>query len=150
MNEYLGSLLIVGEESEFQTNTNISIACNKNTLDLYDPYLIFSLDRQTKTSISLLNIKSSNDSSEKIDSPLTWWKSSNEVNRNIEIQYENDSSIADGLLKHISSNKVGLLCVGKGKPKNFMQRLFPIHSSTISEIVNKVNIPILVLGTDSN
>ena len=150
INEYTGSLLIVDEETEFKSDTKISIGCNTNTLDRYDPSLLFSLDRQTKASISLLNIKNSNDSLEKIDIPITWRKSSNEIDQNVKVEHENDSSIADGLLKHIFTNKISLLCVGKGKPKNFMQRLIPSHSSTISEIVTKVHIPILMLGANSN
>tara|TARA_B100000809_G_scaffold210866_1_gene214331 strand:+ start:202 stop:1053 length:852 start_codon:yes stop_codon:yes gene_type:complete len=148
MNEYLGSLLIIDKESEFQTDTNISIACNENTLNQNDSYLISSLDRQTKTSISFLNIKSSKDKSEKISVPQTWWKSNNEADRNIEIKYENDSTIASGLNKYISSNNINLLCIGKGKQRNFLQRLISRHSSTVLDIVNKVHIPILVMGAN--
>ena len=150
MNEYKGSLLIVGEESEFQIDTKICLGCNNNTLNQYDPSILYLLDKQITAPLTLLNIKKPNDSDELINIPQIWRESCNEVGRNIKIEHENDSSIAEGLLKHIPNNKISLLCVGKGKPKNFFQRLISGHSSTISEIVNKVHIPILVLGANPN
>ena len=150
MNEYKGSLLIIGEESEFQIDTKICLGCSNNTLNQYDPSILYLLDKQITAPLTLLNIKKPNDSSELINIPQIWRESCNEVGRNIKVEHENDSSIADGLLKHISNNKISLLCIGKGKPKNFMQRLISGRSSTISEIVDKVHIPILVLGTNSN
>ncbi|MBL4593070.1 MAG: universal stress protein, partial [Flavobacteriales bacterium] len=115
-----------------------------------DPSILYLLDKQITAPLTLLNIKKPNDSGELINIPQIWRKSCNEVGRNIKVEHEKDSSIADGLLKHISNNKISLLCIGRGQSRNFIQRLIPSRSSTISEIVDKVHVPILVLGTNSN
>ena len=150
MNEYAGSLLIVEEESEFKSDTKISLGCNNNTLNEYDPSLLFSLDGQTKNPLTLLNVKKPNNSNEEIIIPQTWWKSCNEINRDVQFEYENDDTIVSGLLKHISSNNIELLCIGKGKSRNFIQRMTSSSSTTVPNVINKVRIPILVLGANSD
>ena len=146
MNEYSGSLLIVGRESEFQNDTKISLGCNNSTLDRYDPHMLFSLDRQTKAPLTLLNVKNLNGSGKEIIVPQTWWKSIYEIDRDIKFVYEKDSRVVDGMLNYISRNNIGLLCIGKGKPRNFFQKMMSKNTSKVSEVINKVQIPILVMG----
>jgi len=147
MNEYLGSLLIVREDIVFQNSTKISVACNNNTFDLYDPKLIFSLNNQTKLPLKLLNFKQKNDSNEKITVPQTWRESSYEIDQNI--QLEQHTTIVDSLLQHITNNDTELLCIGRGRSRNFLQRIFSSGSSTLLDVVNKIHTPILVMGTNS-
>jgi nucleotide-binding universal stress UspA family protein len=150
MNEYKGSLLIVAKESEFHSGTKISLSCNNNIFDRYDPHMLFSLERNTKVPLTLLNVKKQNNSIEAIIIPQDWVGLRNKIDRNLEVEYENDALIVDGLLKLISSNNIELLCIGKGKPRNFLQKLIPGRTSIVSDIVNQINVPILLLGTNSN
>lgn len=146
MNEYLGSLLIVKEDKIFQNGTKISVACNNNTFDLYDPKLIFSLNNQTKLPLKLLNIKQKNDSNQKITIPQTWRESSYEIDESI--QLEQNTTIVDSLLQHIINNDTELLCIGRDKSRNYLQRIFSSSPSTLKDVVNKIDTPILVMGTN--
>jgi nucleotide-binding universal stress UspA family protein len=147
MNQYKGSLLIVKEDNKFQNDTKISIACNENTFELYDSNLVFSLNNQTKAPIRLLNIKSINDSNDKIKVPQTWRESSYEIDQNI--QFEQNSTVLDGLLQHISNNSTELLCIGRGKPRNLFRRVISSSPTTVLDVINKIDIPILVMGINS-
>ena len=147
INEYLGSLLIVKEDDVFQNSTKISVACNNNTFDLYDPKLIFSLNNQTKLPLRFLNIKQKNDSFEKITVPQTWRESSFEVDQNI--QLEQHTTIVDSLVQDIANNDTELLCIGRGKSRNYLQRMFSSRRSTLLDVVSKIHTPILVMGTHS-
>jgi len=146
MNEYLGSLLIVKEDKIFQNGTKISVACNNNIFDLYDPKLIFSLNNQTKLPLKLLNIKQKNDSNQKITIPQTWRESSYEIDESI--QLEQNTTIVDSLLQHIINNDTELLCIGRDKSRNYLQRIFSSSPSTLKDVVNKIDTPILVMGTN--
>ena len=147
MNQYDGSLFIIGEDSVFQNDTKISVACNKNTFDLYDPNLIFSLNNQTKAPIRLLNIKGSKDSTEKIIAPQTWGESSYELDQKFHI--DQNSTVLAELLHCVTNNNNNLLCIGRGKPRSYLQRLLSKGTTTVSGVVNKIHTPILVLGTIS-
>lgn len=145
MNQHEGSLFIIGQDSVFHNDTKISVACNENTFDLYEPNLIFSLNNQTKSPLKLLNIKDFNNSSKKITIPKTWGKSSYELDQDIHI--EQNSTVLDGLLHCVTNSNTDLLCIGRGKPRNYIQRVFSINTTTVSGLVNKVQTPILVMGT---
>ncbi|MEJ6736559.1 MAG: universal stress protein [Flavobacteriales bacterium] len=147
INEYLGSLLIVKEDDVFQNSTKISVACNNNTFDLYDPKLIFSLNNQTKLPLRLLNIKQKNGSFEEITVPQTWRESSYEIDQNI--QLEQHATIVDSIVQQITNNDTELLCIGRGKSRNYLQRMFSSRPSTLLDLVNKIHTPILVMGTNS-
>ncbi len=147
MSSYDGSLLIVGEESEFQTDTKISLGCNGNTLNLSNPEMIFSLNKYTKTPITLVEVKNTIDSNHQNILP-EGWKSLYEKDSNIQFECQNDSNVVNGLVNYVSSNNISLLCIGRGKRKSFLQRLFSNKSTTALKIVNRINIPILVLGVN--
>ena len=147
LNNYSGSLLMVGEESEFQTDAKISLGCNGNTLNNSNPEMIFSLNKHTESPLTLVEVKNTNDSSKQMSLP-NGWKSLYEIDRNIQFESQNESVVANGLFDYVSKNNINLLCIGRGKRKGMLQRLFS-NQSTISEVVNKVNIPILVMGTNS-
>ena len=142
------SLFIIGEDSVFHNDTKISVACNENTFDLYDPNLIFSLNNQTKSPLRLLNIKGLNDSNEKITVPESLRKSSYELDQSIQI--EQNSTISAGILKYITNNNNELLCIGRGRPRNYLQRVFSNNPKTVSGVINQIQTPILVMGTSSN
>jgi nucleotide-binding universal stress UspA family protein len=146
MNEYLGSLLIVKEDTAFKNDTKISVVCNNNTFDLYDSKLIFSLNNQTKPPLKLLKINQKNDLNTKITVPQTWRESSYEIDDSI--QLEQNTTIVDSLLQHITNNDTELLCIGRGKSRNYLQRMFSGSPSTLKDVVNKIHTPILVMGAN--
>lgn len=148
MNNYKGSLLIVGEESEFKTDTKISLGCNGDTLTLSNPEMIFSLNKYTEAPITLVEVKDIIDPPSKKNLP-DGWELLYKKDRDIQFEYQNDSTVVNGLVNYISQNNIKLLCIGKGKRKGFLQRLFFNQTTTSSEVVNKVNIPVLVLGINS-
>ncbi len=146
LNKYSGSLLIVGKEIAFQTGTKISIACNGNTLYQYGPQIVSKIDHHTKAPLTLVNVQKLSESNEKLDLPKIW-QSFYTMNLNINIEYQNNSSVILGLIEHISEKKIELFCIGRGKYKNtFLNRIFNNYS-TPYEIIRRVNIPILIMGT---
>jgi nucleotide-binding universal stress UspA family protein len=147
-NKYSNSFLIVDEESEFKTDSKIAFGCNSGMLNKYDPDIIFELDKHTKTTLILLNICKNTEFTEKIDIPSTW-KSSNGKARSILCESQESSTVVGGLVEHIADKNIELLCIGRGKPRGFFQNLFYSQGTTMSEIINKVNIPILVMRYNS-
>ena len=145
MNEYKGSLLIIGEDSIFQNNTNISIACTEMPFDQYDPNLIFSLNNQTEAPVKFLKFNSN--SSDKIKVPSTWRESSYEIDQ--KIQFAHNGQLVPAIIEHIAENNTELFCIGRGKQKNYLQRVLSNGTTTVSGITNKIQTPILVMGTSS-
>jgi len=149
LNNYPGSLLITGMDGVFKIDTTISLACNKTTLRQYPPNLVNKIDRNTTSSLKLINIKVSAESNGEIDLPKSW-KSFYTSNLNIQLIYKESSTVIKGLENHISEKKVELLCIGKGQHRNFLQQLFSRKATMISEIINKINIPVLIMEPNSN
>ena len=148
MNDYDRSLLILGEDLVFNKNTKISIACNENTFKFYDLPLIFSINHPTKATLKLFHIKSANTPNEKITVPHALREFSNEIDQNIHI--EQSSNVLTGLLHYVTNSNIELLCVGRGRPKSFFQKVFSNGSTISTEVVNKIKTPILIIGTGSN
>ncbi len=149
MNKYAGSVLIIGGDSEFTSDTKISLGCNNETLNRYNPNLLFSLNRQTKSPLTLLKIKNGSNSNEQIQLPVTWGKSDNGKEQHLDFVYENDSVISQGLLDHLSKNNTDMLCIGRGKSKNMMQKVFANSSNIASDVIQHVDIPILLMGKNA-
>jgi nucleotide-binding universal stress UspA family protein len=147
MNNYKGSLLVVGEESEFQIDTKISLGCNVNTLNLSNLEILHTLNTYTEIPLTLVEVKNTIDSNPQKNLP-EGWKSLYEKDQNIQFECQNDSTVVNGLVNHVSQNKIKLLCIGRGKPKGFLERLFLNQGTTASKVVNKINAPILVLGAN--
>jgi nucleotide-binding universal stress UspA family protein len=147
MNEYIGSLLIVRGNSMFQNNTKISVAYNENSFECYDSKLVFSLNNQTQYPLKLLSIKKSNAPLEKIKLTQKLSEASYEIDQNI--QLEQHSTITDGLILNIITNKTELLCIGRGKPRNLLQRITSNRPKLVSDIVHKIDTHILIMGNNA-
>jgi nucleotide-binding universal stress UspA family protein len=149
LNNYSGSLLITGMDGVFKFDSNISLACNENTLRQYPPVLVNKIERNTTSSLKLIKVKVPVDSNWEIDIPKSW-QSFYTINLNIQFEHEEASTVVNGLINHINKNKIDMLCIGRGQQRSFLQRLFTKKATTISKIVNKTNIPVLIVGTNSN
>jgi nucleotide-binding universal stress UspA family protein len=149
MRKYAGSLLLVGDENEFQPTTKISLGCNGDTLSKSNPEMIFSLNKHTETPITLVEVKDSIDSNPQKDLP-NGWKSLYEMDKDIQFECQNNSNVVTGLVNYISQNNIKLLCIGRGKQKKLMQRMFSNQNTIAAEVADQVNIPILVMGLNSN
>jgi nucleotide-binding universal stress UspA family protein len=147
MNTYEGALLIVKEGVLFNNDTKITLSCNNKTFDLYDSSLIFLLNNQTQSPLKLLNITLKRGSCDEIIVPQTWRESSYEIDQNI--QPEKNSTVVDSLLQHITKNDTELLCIGRGKPRNYLQRILSSSPSTLVDVVNKIHTPVLIMGANS-
>jgi nucleotide-binding universal stress UspA family protein len=148
LHKYEGSLLIVGENSFFQEETEIYVASNKNTFDVYDPHLIFSINKQTKVALKLVYIKTDVDSTEQINLPQTWRGSMAKIEENIDVHL--NSTVSGGLSHYLKDKEATLLCIGRGKPIKFLERIFSKSGSIVSNVVHQINTPVLVMGTHSD
>ena len=147
LNEYEGSLFIIGEESTFQEETEIYVACNENTLETYSPNLILSINKQTKAPLKLVNIKKE-DSTEKINVPKIWRESLDKTEQIIDLELS--PIVSGGLFHYLKTKETALLCIGRGKPVKFLERFLSTKTSIVSDVTHKIHTPILVMGTLSN
>ena len=145
MNEYKGSLLIIGEDSIFQNNTNISVACTEKAFDQYDPNLIFSLNNQTEAPLKFLKLNSNG--SDNIKVPSSWRESSYEIDQKIE--FAHNGSLVPAIVEHIAENNTELICIGRGKQRSLLQKVMSNSTGPLSDLVKNIQKPILVMGTSS-
>jgi len=147
LNEYSGSVLVVGEGESFRNNTKIALACNENTLYRYDPDVVHKIDRHTKSSLTVINVRTPNQVSELINLPERW-QPLYTTNLNVRFEYKTDPKVVNALLTHIEEEKIELLCVGRGKQRGFLQNLFYGKVKKITEIIDNVRIPVLIMGSN--
>ena len=147
LHKYTGSVLFVGEEDTFKPDTKIALACGDNTLHRYHPKLIHLIDQHTIDPLDIVNIQTSSKHDENISLPPTW-QSVYTANLNAKIEYLEDSSVIDGLMKHVSEKNVGLLLTGRNKRRRFNNSLIFRKGSTATDVVNKMKLPLLIMGSN--
>ena len=140
------NLLIVGNEFEFNERTKISLECNNDTLKDYSPDLLSLLRKKTKSPLRIFVNKKKRLLSDFVF-PNNWRKIANKSHK---FCYKNNQnfSVATSLMKHISDEKIELLCIGrKQRNKSIFSRLFN-QASITNEVIIKSYIPTLVMATN--
>jgi nucleotide-binding universal stress UspA family protein len=133
----------VNKCTEFRCDTKITFSCTNDLLEKYDPHLLFELDKHTQTPLTLLNVKKPAELSGKIELPFTW-QCDKEIAQNIRLESRKSLSVSEGIAKHIACQNAELLCIGRSQRKSFLRSLFFSRYSTMAEIINAVNIPVLL------
>lgn len=145
LNTYSGCVLITGVESEFSSKTNISLACSKTTSDNYYLSIVYGLHQSVNPPLSIINVLTNHSDHKTIQSVIPLHQP-NKMESTLQYRHSLNSSVAEGLIEHISKDSVGLLCIGRKINGSWgLKKLFP-QSSAPSEIIESIDIPILLLA----
>jgi len=148
LNNHPGPIMIVGAEAKFHDDINISFACKASSgINLNEDFVI-DLAKHASSSSTLLYVSTPNDS-QATETLLSVSKGFQESGLNIHLESAKSNSVAKGIAEHISETNTELLCLGRRKRRNILQYFFINQHSTLSEIIKKINIPILILGVNS-
>ncbi|MFT5821477.1 MAG: nucleotide-binding universal stress UspA family protein [Crocinitomix sp.] len=145
LNKNMGCVLIVSNSELFSSTTNISVACNKHTLDKSNLNMVHSLDNSVAPPLSIINILNNAEQEQEVQftHAVEHFKKGKEK---FKFSYPVNLNITEGLIEHIVQENIELLCIGRGKgAKCILNRIFAKESTTAS-IVAKVNVPVLILG----
>jgi nucleotide-binding universal stress UspA family protein len=145
LNKYSGCLLIAGKDKLFSTVSKVSLACNNQTIDKYDLSIVYQLHESVTSPLSIINILKDSDQNQAvqiIDSNEHFKKGKD----SLQFAYPVNVNVAEGLIDHVVKEKVELLCVGRSKDTRWILNRFFGRGSTSAIIVEKVDVPILVLG----
>jgi len=149
LNDYLGSLLIVTEEKEFNTDKKIAFAGAKKTIEQNNPYSIFKLIPDIKPPLVLISLKKSTKAGEKINLPKAWSSYYKDEYKN-QFEHHQTPINYENLAPYIFKEKIELLCIGRENNKNsFINRFFHKNIDSSSEIIKRINIPILIIGSSN-
>jgi nucleotide-binding universal stress UspA family protein len=148
LHSYRGSVLFVGQEVAFNKETRISLARPSKIFSEHDPFILSELDRYTKIPLTVITVIKSSDPDEKLD-PQTVWQSTN--GEKFKFHYENRKSptVTKGLIEHVSEKNIELLCVARENKRHFLYNLIYNKRTIISQVVNAIHIPILVIGSSA-
>jgi len=142
---YSGCVLITGVESEFSPNMNISLACSKTTPDNYNLSIVYGLHQSVKPPLSIINV-STDYSGHKGTESVVPLQHPKKTESTLQYHHSLSSNVAEGLIEHVSKDKVGMLCIGRKKNSNLGLKKIFSQSSIPSEIIKSINIPILLLA----
>jgi nucleotide-binding universal stress UspA family protein len=148
LTKYSGSTLIVGEAAEFHIESKISLGCTNKMLVHYNPVMAFEFEKQVKNPITFLTVVDPTESEEKLVLPLAW-RSIRDKQREFQFEHKKSATVVEGIVQHISEQNIELLCLGRGKRRNFLQDLFFSRRNVVSKLVKAVQIPILVMGINA-
>lgn len=144
LNDYLSSLLIVTDEKAFDADKKIAFAGTKKTIEQNDPRSVFKLIPGIKSPMVLINLKKSTIAGEKVNLSETWPSYYKDKNN---FEYHQNPITYENLAPYIFKEKIDLLCIGRENSKNsFINRLFNKNTDSSSEIIKRINIPILIIG----
>ena len=92
-------------------------------------------------------MKLNSNDSDNIKIPSSWRESSYEIDKKIE--FAHNGSLVPAIVEHIAENNTELICIGRGKQRSYLQRVLSSGTTTVSGVINKIQTPILVMGTSS-
>lgn len=142
------NVLIVGKDSEFNRDTQISVECNSETLNDYSSNILFWLNQKTKAPLRVF-VNRRKRSIEEFQFPENW-RGIAESSHKLCIKNNQSFSLAKSIINHISTEKIDLVCIGrKGINKSFFTKLFN-RPNTTSEVINNAKIPTLIMGGHAN
>ena len=146
LNTYSGTVLITKSEGEFDLETNISFACKETTIKNSNLEIVNALDKLVDSSLSIIKVNSNQSNGAIIEPPLGV-QLLEKPESELRFYAPNNTSVADGLINHITKDEIGLICIRRSK--NNSRGLGKIFSKrlTSTELVKSViDIPILLLG----
>ncbi len=139
------NVLIVDSDTEFNENTHISVECNEDTLSDYSSSLLFWLNINTKTPLSIFVNKKKK---EGFSFPESWRGIQNAKHK---ICYKNSQyfSVASSINNHISNESIDLVCIGRKRESSSIFSKILNQSNTTTDIIKHTHIPILIMGKTS-
>lgn len=135
------NVLIVGSDNEFSEDTSISVEYNESRLNENSTNFLYRLNVNTKNPLWFYVNKS-----EKDFSFLESW--SNNKNTTHKICYKKTQHFSDtsGFKKHLSEEKIDLVCIARKRAKSsLLSKLFN-QPNTTSEIIKNTKIPLMLMG----
>ena len=142
LNQYAGCVLIGGNKETFHAKTKISIACNNSTISKSNITIVNGLHSFVDSTLSIINIvKESN------TPVLTNYSTLFTGNKErLSYAFIVNINIAEGLAEHIEKKQINLFCIGRSKDTNWILNRFFGRGSTATTIVDKVEVPIVILS----
>ena len=145
MNRYTGSLIVTGQKTEFNVNTKMAFGCKEKTLIEYNYSLILTMAKHLGAGLDVINVGVSNEMD--VNMKLHGVKDLlNEKDADLSFEFVKGEDVVQRLIEYILDNNIQLFCIGKGKQSGFIQNLIRRQSSITDEIVEKVDIPVLMVG----
>jgi len=138
--KYKGSVLVLEGENSFEEGEFIAIGCTENSLSLCDLKLPVEYSKNNGTPIIVLQSNYLED--QELEKVIHFSK-----NDSIEILYKtiHHSKLVLGIKEFLKNNQVKILCISRDKTKNSLLNRLLNPNKTITELINEINIPILIM-----
>jgi len=147
LDDYQGSILIVQKENQFVSTSQIVLGCSERTLKSCNVDFALDLGKLTTKTLHAFHVQKTNFYSKSKGLLEEWNNLQN--NSEIECTYHKGTRILDGIVSFIQQSKSDLVCLGRGKRnQSFWSKIFD-SPGYLDQLVDRVNIPILVLKTNS-
>ena len=145
--QFTGNLLIIGNDSEFNKKTKISVECNSQTLNDYSSNILFWLNKKTNEPLRVFVNKKKRSTNE-FTFPENWHGIAASPHK-ICTRKNQNLSLAKSIISHIDTERIDLICIGrKGTNKSIFTKLFRGSNAT-TEVINNAKIPTLIMGSAS-
>ena len=143
MTDYSGSFMIIDQKSTFSKETKTAIAYKPLNLLQYNWNVPLELNKHSNHKLSLLHTSKTKTTQPSL---LSSWIELSNNETEYEFNTSINSSVSNGLIEAIKLNNIGFISVGKSLKKPFFLNPF-LHPKTIaSNVIQKLEIPVLVLG----
>lgn len=148
LDDYQGSILIVQKEQQFEESSQIALGCSQRTLKSCNIDFALELGKLTHKDLHAFHIQKTSFYSKSEDLSEEWNLLA-ENNPEIECTYHKGSQILDGIISFIQKSKSDLVCLGRGKRRESLWSMVFDSSGYLDQLVDRINIPILVLETNT-
>jgi nucleotide-binding universal stress UspA family protein len=148
LDSYLGAVLIVQNEQEFNGDTKMSLGCNAHTFKTYNSEVVGQLAQYTNSPLNLVHVNKQSASDDVMELERNW-KTIFSDDKQVQCEVLENSKLSNGIVSHVSKNKTSLLCLGRGDRSNFFKSLF-VSQKPLEQVVSDLTIPVLIMETNSN
>ncbi len=142
LNTYFGNILIVDEDNELNSNSNISIGFYTDTLD--DCNIEITKDLSKKASSSIKFFKVRKNATVQLSNDISAQLKTTHADKNI-VEYEFEESTG-ALINFVSKNNIELLCVGREWKKKGWIESFVREEANMNKEIHKLKVPLFIYG----
>ncbi|WP_457618304.1 universal stress protein [Lutibacter sp.] len=142
LNKYFGVILIAGEDKNLKSDGGISIGFYSDTLNDYNMEITKDLSKKAASPIKFFKVRkrftvcTTNE-------VVTRLKSTYNGKNVVEYEFEEST---EALVNFVSKNKIGLLCLGRGRNKKSWIDKFIGEISGVNKEIGKLKAPLLIYG----
>ncbi|NER15349.1 universal stress protein [Leptobacterium flavescens] len=148
LKEFPDNVFVAGREKEFNAGTDISLGFLGYVPEANEKGIPLELNKNADEAVTLFSVRSSEGTQTEEEIPVTE-RSKGNFRKTVAFEFEQGADIYDRLSTYVAKSNIELLCMRNTKRKKDGQQPYDAIENNMEEVVQKLDIPMLILSEKS-